>query len=91
MQSGRRSADDAAISTGHQMTRRRLGRKPFPSEVARSERVVTFVTRKEKQQLEDLANAASQSVSAVCHRLLAQGLRDEAKTSEKRKNHGECS
>lgn len=68
-----------------------LGRRPLPSEVARSERVVTFVTRKEKQHLEDLANAASKSVSAVCHRLIAQGLSDEAETSEKRKNHGECS
>lgn len=56
------------------------GRPPLPREIARSERIVTFVTGQEKTSLIRLADAASLSLSAYCHRLIAQGLRREDPT-----------
>jgi hypothetical protein len=56
------------------------GRPPLPREIARSERIVTFVTGQEKTSLTRLADAASLSLSAYCHRLIAQGLRREDRT-----------
>lgn len=59
------------------------GRPPLPREIARSERIVTFVTEQEKASLKRLADAASLSLSAICHRLIAQGLRREDRAKKK--------
>ena len=59
------------------------GRPPLPREIARSERIVTFVTGQEKANLKRLADVASLSLSAICHRLIVQGLRREDQTKEK--------
>ncbi len=56
------------------VARRAMGRPPVAREVARSQRVATFVTEQEKASLEQLADETSQSLSAVCHRLIAEGL-----------------
>ena len=66
------------------------GRPPLPKEVARSERVVTFVTQKEKTALSRLAAANSLSVSAICHQLIAQGLRQGGHTKIQENNEGDC-
>jgi len=55
--------------------RQRQGRPPLPRDIARRERVVTFVTLAQRRDLEKLASASSQSISAVCHRLITLGLR----------------
>ena len=65
-----------------------MGRPPLPRKVARSRRVVTFVTEREKACLERLAGAASQSVSAVCHRLIAEGLERDRRTKPNKNNEG---
>jgi hypothetical protein len=75
---GKRDGSEKAIghrpSSGVGQTQ---GRPPLPREIARSERIVTFVTGQETASLERLADAASLSLSAVCHRLIVQGLRHE--------------
>ena len=53
---------------------RAMGRPPLPREIARGNRVVTFVTEQEKASLKQLARVTSQSLSAICHRFIAQGL-----------------
>jgi len=63
---------------------RSMGRPPLPREVARSKRVVTFVTEPEKASLELLAEVTSLSLSAVCHRLIAQGLERDERTKAAR-------
>ena len=61
-----------------------MGRPPLPREVARSKRVATFVTEQEKASLELLAEATSLSLSAICHRLIAQGLERDERTKAAR-------
>jgi len=51
-----------------------MGRPPKPSEDARSERVVTYVTKSELRRLERLADRKSLSLSAVVHQLLSRSL-----------------
>jgi hypothetical protein len=53
---------------------RTMGRPSLPREVVRSHRIVTFLTEQEKASVVRLANESSQSLSAVCHRLIVQGL-----------------
>jgi predicted transcriptional regulator len=65
-----------------------MGRPPLPREIARCKRVVTFVSEQEKANLEQLADATSQSVSAVCHRLIAQGLERDERTNPNRNTEG---
>jgi hypothetical protein len=81
---GKRDESEKAIghrpSSGVGQTQ---GRPPLPREIARSERIVTFVTGQEKASLERFADAASLSLSAICHRLIVQGLRREDRTKEK--------
>ncbi len=81
---GKRDESENAIghmpSSGEGQTQ---GRPPLPREIARSERIVTFVTGQEKASLTRLADAASLSLSAICHRLIVQGLRHEDRTKEK--------
>ena len=67
---------------------RTMGRPRLPREDARSARVVTFVTEQENASLKQLADATSQSLSAVCHRLIAQGLKRDKRTKPKRKHEG---
>ena len=65
------------------------GRPALPDEVARRERVVTFLTLREKESLSLLASAQSMSLSAVCHRLIVKGLRQEEKDNSNPKPPGE--
>jgi len=51
------------------------GRPPLPKECVRSERVVTFLTREENEQLHILAAAEEKSVSQTCHDLLIKEIR----------------
>ena len=67
---------------------RTMGRPPLPRQVVRNKRVVTFVTEQENASLKQLAEATSQSFSAVCHRLIAQGLKRNKRTKPKRGNEG---
>ncbi len=50
------------------------GRPPLPKESVRSERVVTFLTRKENEQLLKLAAEQGKSVSLTCHGLLVNEI-----------------
>jgi len=80
--------DDSKKAMGYRSTSavsQTQGRPPLPREIARSERIVTFVTGQEKTSLTRLADAASLSLSAYCHRLIAQGLRREDPTKIKRR------
>ena len=61
------------------------GRPPLPREIARSERIVTFVTGQEKANLKRLADATSLSLSAICHRLIVQGIQREDRGKKKGK------
>jgi len=54
--------------------RPRLGRPPKPRDEARSERVVSFVTRGEFDALMELADVRGESVSAIVHRILRSAL-----------------
>ncbi len=51
-----------------------LGRPPLPIEVSRTERVVTFLTKDEREILEQLSIANNKSISATCHDLLCLAL-----------------
>ena len=53
---------------------RAMGLPPLLREMARGKRVVPLVTEQDKASRNQLARVTSQSVSAVCHRLIAQGL-----------------
>ena len=81
--SKRAKAEKVAPGSG-----RAMGRPPLARNVARSKRIVTFVTEQEKASLKQLADATSQSVSAVCHRLIAQGLAREERRKSNRINEG---
>ena len=78
--------DDSKEAMGHKPASgesQTQGRPPLPREIARSERIVTFVTGQEKASLKRLADAASLSLSAICHRLIVQGLRREDRAKKK--------
>jgi len=53
----------------------RLGRPPIPKELARSNRVVTFVTDTELAELTRSAERKGQSLSAHVHEVLRKGMR----------------
>ena len=57
--------------------RRKLGRPPKPRDKARSERVVSFVTRGEFDALCELANDRGESISAMVHLILSSALAEE--------------
>jgi hypothetical protein len=59
-----------------------MGRPPLPKDERRSERTVTFLTLEERVELVQQAAAASQSLSAYCHRLIADGLQDQANSNK---------
>jgi len=54
--------------------RPRFGRPPKPRDEARSERVVSFVTRAELDALNQLAEEREQSLSALIHGILLSAL-----------------
>ena len=54
----------------------RMGRPPLPAEEVRCKRVVTFVTRPEMKQLEELAIGNSDTLSSLCYRIISEHLED---------------
>ena len=66
----------------------RKGRPPLPEEVSRPHRVVTFVTSAEKAMLDELAQRDASSLSAVCHKLIKTGLRDDVVALDLKQNQG---
>jgi hypothetical protein len=62
----------ASQSGKHSSNRR--GRPPGDPDTARSERVVTFLTRQQMHRLKDHAGARGLSISAVCAELLGGAL-----------------
>jgi hypothetical protein len=63
--------------TGRGNTRKRLGRPPKPKNEARSERVVTFVTPDQLENLKGIATAEGSSISSVVHHMLASALTED--------------
>ena len=61
--------------------RTKVGRPRHMQEHARSNRVVTFVTDRELQSLEQIADKEDRSLSAVIYRILTQHLNNTG-TSE---------
>jgi len=59
------------------------GRPPLPKESVRSERVVTFLTREENEQLLKLAAAQGKSVSLTCRDILVSEIRLCLNTADK--------
>ena len=53
---------------------KKRGRPPSPPEVSRSERVVTFVTAKEFEQINDLAQAEDKPLSLTVYTMLREHL-----------------
>ena len=54
---------------------RRRGRPPVPEEKARSQRVVTFVTRDELEALKTMANGTGCTLSSAVYGLIRRGLK----------------
>ena len=54
----------------------RMGRPPLPADQTRCKRVVTFVTRPEMKQLEELASRNNDTLSSVCYRIISENLDD---------------
>jgi len=52
----------------------RFGRPKKPAETVRSERVVSFVTAGELEQLEDISRQRGVSLSAVIHSMVVRSL-----------------
>ena len=52
-----------------------MGRPPLNPEIARSNRIVTFVTNREMAKLERIVEQEKTSLSAVVHRILARFLK----------------
>lgn len=51
------------------------GRPPLPPDKVRANRVVTFVTNPELALLKQLSKEESDTISAICHRIIARGLK----------------
>ena len=62
----------------------RFGRPPLAPEVARNQRVVTFVTEDELKQLKKMTEKRKGSVSAVCHAILTDYLNKHADQKTRR-------
>jgi hypothetical protein len=50
------------------------GRPPLPPDKVRANRVVTFVTNPEMALLRQLSKKESDTISAICHRIIARYL-----------------
>ena len=61
-----------------QPNKRKLGRPRLPTHRVRSERVVTFLTPSEMEQLHKMADANDDTISAACHRILSGHLNKNA-------------
>jgi hypothetical protein len=59
-----------------------MGRPPLPEGDCRSERIVTMLTKGERAVLMRQASSASMSLSAYCHRLIADALKPNARNEE---------
>ncbi len=59
-----------------------MGRPPLPEGKRRSERIVTLLTLDERTELARQATAATQSLSAYCHQLIADGLKNGTHSNE---------
>lgn len=57
-------------------TEQRRGRPSQVPDAARSKRAVTFVTERELEGLEQIAQEEDRSLSAVVHRIIAQYLKN---------------
>jgi len=75
------------VHSGDRQTLRK-GRPPLPEEVSRPHRVVTFVTSAEKAMLDERVQRDASSLSAVCHKLIATGLRDDVVALDLKQNGG---
>ena len=53
------------------------GRPKSPANIARPNRIVSFVTDNELQQLRQVAAEEERSMAAVVHRIIARHFRDE--------------
>lgn len=53
----------------------RRGRPPLPRDEVRCKRVVTFVTDRELAKLKTLSGRQKDTLSSVCHRIIARHLR----------------
>ena len=72
------TGDFRTIMDGPSITSRpKRGRPKYPATIARPNRIVSFVTDKELQQLRQLAAEEERSMAAVVHRIIAQHFRDE--------------
>jgi len=60
--------------------RNQRGRPPVSEDDARKNRVVTFVTNQELEQLSRIANTSGKSMSAVCHRILVDYLKRQRRS-----------
>jgi len=52
------------------------GRPKLSQDIARTKRVVTFVTAHEFAMLQEIAGSRSSSLSATCHKLLRDALKN---------------
>jgi hypothetical protein len=52
------------------------GRPKLSQDIARTKRVVTFVTAQEFAMLQEYAGSRSSSLSATCHKLLCDALKN---------------
>ena len=59
---------------------RRRGRPPSPPETSRSQRVVTFVTQSEFEQLSELALTEDKPLSTTVYQLLSEYLGKQSNT-----------
>ena len=66
---------ERTVKVPNPTTRAPFGRPPIDQAVARSERVVTFVTKNERAVLVRLARDNKVSVSATCHLLLSNAIK----------------
>lgn len=65
--------------------RSRLGRPALPRNKARTERVVTFLTPKQKQQLRLFAKASDLSLSTAAQDLIERSLKHEISSNTDKK------
>ena len=71
-----------AASRHENQAKPRRGRPPADPDAARSERVVTFLTRDQMNRLKNHANAQELSVSAACAAMLDAALKNVASDSD---------
>jgi hypothetical protein len=73
----------------HETRALRFGRPPKPAETVRSERVVSFVTPSELEQLEKISARRGVSLSAVIHSMVIRSLEGTANEPPKIRNENQ--